>query len=192
MACYTIVSNEDKKRCALSFAKAFMTRHYIDTTAMVTVAWNMENSRVVVCEFCFLFYDINFCHFHIQLQKHLCSYQICVIFQLLVPILHFMKYIMHMNIVMISYDFKFSCCCSLKCNIRVPAYSFITHMQYTYTHIFTHTKINNIQRYYKQISYELQRSLHQRANIYDSSVIVHGPFIFRMKRSGTVENYHRG
>ena len=69
MACYTIVSNEDKKRCALSFAKAFMTRHYIDTTAMVTVAWNMENSIVVVCEFCFPFYDINFFHFYIYLQN---------------------------------------------------------------------------------------------------------------------------
>ena len=74
MACYTIVSNEDKKRCALSFAKAFMTRHYIDTTAMVTVAWNMENSIVVVCEFCFPFYDINFFHFYLHLQKHLCLY----------------------------------------------------------------------------------------------------------------------
>ena len=144
MACYTIVSNEDKKRCALSFAKAFMTRHYIDTTAMVTVAWNMENSIVVVCEFCFPFYDINFFHFYLYLQKHLCSYQIyisyiskLVRFQLLIPILHFMKYIMQMNVRMISYDFKFSCCCSLKCNIRVPAYSFITHMQYT--RIYSHT-----------------------------------------------------
>ena len=78
MACYTIVSNEDKKRCALSFAKAFMTRHYIDTTAMVTVAWNMENSIVVVCEFCFPFYDINFFNVYIQPQKFLCSYQICI------------------------------------------------------------------------------------------------------------------
>ena len=46
--------------------------------------------------------------------------------------------------------------------------------------MFTHPYLG-LQYYLKEMIYEPSHLLHQRARIYDSSVIVHGPFIFRMR-----------